>query len=355
MKYVCGKLLYKEDFIKGYIGFEDGIIKEIGKGSIKNPAAKGIIIPTFFNAHTHIGDSVAKDIEITNSLEEVMKPPDGLKHKILRESKSEDIIKSMKKTLIEMINSGTTQFSDFREGGAEGILQLEKAIDNLPIKPLTFARPEKLEYKKEEIDKILEKSEGIGVSSISDWDYTELQKISKHAKNKDKKFSLHASEDVREDIDNILDLKPDFLVHMTNAKDTDLEIVADNEIPIIVCPRANVFFGHIPNIPKMQKFGINLALGTDNVMINNPNMFREMEFTYKISRLKGNMTSQNIFKMATFPKILNPRNEVEVGNVANFMVLEIDSKNPYKAIVNHTDSKKIEMIVVGKYIRRRKE
>lgn len=140
---------------------------------------------------------------------------------------------------------------------------------------------------------------------------------------------------------------------MTKASDSDLEIVADNKIPIVICPRANVFFGEIPNIPRMLKYGIKLNLGTDNVMINKPDMFTEMEFAYKISRLNGFVSSKDILKMATFPKILNLRNEVEVGKLANFQVLKINTENPFKEIVNNLDSSKISIMVAGKYVWRR--
>ena len=33
----------------------------------------------------------------------------------------------------------------------------------------------------------------------------------------------------------------------------------------------------------MQKSGCTLALGTDNVMINSPDMFREMDFIWKVT------------------------------------------------------------------------
>ena len=353
MKYVSGKLLQNDEFVKGYVGFEDGINKEIGKGNIKNPIAKGLIIPGFFNSHTHIGDSIAKDLEIDNSVKEVMKPPNGLKHKILNSTPSEELIKNMKKTIIDMFNRGITNYCDFRENGLKGILNLKEANKDLPINSFCFSRPRSLKYSKNEIDELLKKSEGIGISGISDWEYSELVKVSKHVKKKGKKFAFHASEDKRENIDNILDLQPDFLIHMTKASDSDLEIVADNKIPIVICPRANVFFGEIPNIPRMLKYGIKLNLGTDNVMINKPDMFTEMEFAYKISRLNGFVSSKDILKMATFPKILNLRNEVEVGKLANFQVLKINTENPFKEIVNNLDSSKISIMVAGKYVWRR--
>ena len=55
MQYVAGNILTPNGFQKGYIWIKkDGTIMQ-GKGSApEKPLAKGIIIPTFINAHTHI-------------------------------------------------------------------------------------------------------------------------------------------------------------------------------------------------------------------------------------------------------------------------------------------------------------
>ena len=51
----------------------------------------------------------------------------------------------------------------------------------------------------------------------------------------------------------------------------------------------------------MQKAGCLLALGTDNVMINSPDMFREMDFLWKVTMgiKKKRIDPKDILKMAT--------------------------------------------------------
>ena len=52
---------------------------------------------------------------------------------------------------------------------------------------------------------------------------------------------------------------------------------------IVVCPRANASLAEgIPNVVQMMEMNCNLAIGTDNVMINSPDLFREMDFLWKI-------------------------------------------------------------------------
>lgn len=75
----------------GYICVKNGIITEIGE---ERTNSKNIIAPCFVNAHTHLGDSVCKDpvlgktsgFRVQRDLDSLVKPPDGLKHRILRET-----------------------------------------------------------------------------------------------------------------------------------------------------------------------------------------------------------------------------------------------------------------------------
>jgi Cytosine deaminase and related metal-dependent hydrolases len=71
---------------------------------------------------------------------------------------------------------------------------------------------------------------------------------------------------------------------MTYASKNDLNVVAKKTRGIVICPRANSSLAEgIPDIDLMQKAGCVIALGTDNVMINSPDMFREMDFIWKVT------------------------------------------------------------------------
>lgn len=324
MKYVEGCILQYKDgwkFTKGVVSFENGVIKKILNKSPMKPVARGVIVPRLVNAHTHVGDAVVKNA--SGGLEELVAPPNSLKFRVLRESSDKEVVDAMKKTVDDIFFSGVSVFCDFREFGVKGINRLDAALQNKQVKCVKMGRPEKLEYHRDEVNEILGKSDGIGVSSISDWDYSELKKLAEHTKRKNKMFALHVSERIREDIDNVLDLKPDFLVHMTKASEDDLETVADHNVHVVICPRSNVFFGSIPNIPLMIKKGLMLMLGSDNAMINNPDIFTEMEFAYKISRLYGGISSEAIFNMVTVNpwKLFNAHGGIEEGGPADFLVL----------------------------------
>ena len=325
MDYVSGEILTDSGFKKGYLGFEKNKIVARGKGNPpKRPICKGLIVPSFVNAHTHIGDSFIgeKSIDLPKNVEELVAPPNGLKHKLLREASNKDIIGGMEKSINIMIKNGSRYFCDFRENGLKGIDLLKASLKNKNISCLIFSRPQNLRYETKEVDLLLKESNGFGISSISDWDYSELKKVALHVKRKNKLFAIHASECFREDIDLILDLKPDFLVHMVFASESDLVRVADTGIPIVVCPRSNAFFGLKPNVELMKKVGVNILIGTDNAMLNSPSILDEIIFFNKM--FKGFSTEELLYKV-TFAsrKALNLDYDILGSNSpTDFVVLD---------------------------------
>ncbi len=331
MQYVKGEILTQNGFKKGYLGFEKNRKIEFRTGlPPEKPLADGLIIPTFVNAHTHIGDSFIreKEIKLPRDVVKLVAPPNGLKHKLLKETPEDEIINGMKTSINTMIKSGISFFCDFREDGNNGLNQLKKALKNKKISSIILSRPQKMVYDKNEINLLLKNSSGIGLSSISDWDYSEIIKTSKHTKREKKIFALHASETIRENIDLILDLKPDFLIHMISATKSDLSRVIDENIPIVICPRSNVFFSLKVNIQQMKNTGVELMLGTDNAMINTPNVLEELIYLKNTTNI---FSTQELFNMITYTprKALNLDDGIHGPNsFYSFVVLDRKSFKP---------------------------
>ena len=325
MEYVSGEIFTVNGFQRGYLGFENHKIMDRGKGNPpKKPIRKGLIVPTLVNAHTHIGDSFIreKDIKLSKNIKELVAPPNGLKYKLLNQASEDEIIDGMKKSIGEMKRTGISHFCDFRENGTAGISQLKKALENENVSSLILSRPKELRYDHCEIEQLLKNSDGIGVSSIVDWNYKELEKVAKHAKRKGKIFAIHASEGIRENIELILDLKPDFLVHMVKATESDLIRAKDANIPVAVCPRSNAFFGLKPNMKLMKKIGIDIMIGTDNAMLNTPNVLDEIEY---IRSRSTEFTKWDLLQMITYipRKALNLDVDIlDLNSPAEFVVLD---------------------------------
>ena len=119
---------------------------------------------------------------------------------------------------------------------------------------------------------------------------------------------------------------------------------------IVVCPRANATLNvGVAPLNKMLDLKIKPMLGTDNVMLNSPDMFRELEFTLKIMSVyyKSYINPVDLVKMATTNvcgfKIndIVQKSVILEDNFAEFNVIKSFSKNPYLNICNRGDTKNI--------------
>jgi len=337
---LSGTILAGADYepVEGRVVVEDGEITAIEE---VETASTDIICPAFVNAHTHIGDSIAKEAGRGLSLDELVAPPDGLKHRLLADATREELVEAMRRSLSFMESGGTTAFLEFREGGVDGVHALLDAAARLDIEPFVFGR--------EEID-VLEVADGYGASGARDADFSAERNAALHA---EKPFGIHAGERDPHDINPALDLDPDFVVHMVYAEEMHLERLEDSETPVVVCPRSNLVtdVGVPPVSDLLERTSV--ALGTDNVMLNSPSMFREMEFTAKLC----DVTAPEVLRMATAAGAdiagLNC-GVVEPGREARLFVLDGDSDNltgardPVRAVVRRAGVDDVKNVVTSR-------
>ncbi|HKW42650.1 MAG TPA: amidohydrolase family protein [Thermoplasmata archaeon] len=349
MERVSGWFFDGRGFRAGTVGWDDDVIVEVRAGRSRTAIAEGLIIPGLWNAHTHLGDAVVTQ-ELRGTIEELVAPPHGLKHRILARAKDTAVIGAMQRAMATMLRAATTGFSDFREGGLKGLTLLYAAVAAVPSSSVALGRPSELRYDAKEVAAILRAADGIAVSSYIDWPAGELEKVAADVRRVKKIFAIHCSERIREDIEKVLDLDPAFLVHMVQATDADLERCGDAEVPIVVCPRSNAFFGLTPDIPRMMRAGVELLLGTDNAMINNPSMLREIEFAYRIARLRGDVPARTIFEMALRGRRLaNPDAAcaIRVGERADLAVLDLPGGKSGFASLVRASASDVRLVVSG--------
>jgi len=280
MDYISGKILTENGFEKGYLCIKDDYVTEQNKGiPPSTPIQNGLIVPTFIDMHTHIGDSFIrkKQLSLPKNLMELVAPPDGLKHRLLNEASETEILQGMIGTVQQMITTGTSGFVDFRENGLKGICLIKEALESEPIKGIILGRPKDMIVDKNEISTILQLADGIGISSISDWDIEGLYDIASLVHKKGKMFAMHASERIREDIDTILELRPTFIIHMTKALHMDFEKTKKQHIPIVICPRSNLFFGGTLPLSLLKEVGNTVLIGSDNAMLHDPSPLLEIK------------------------------------------------------------------------------
>ena len=338
-----------------------------------------LLIPGLINSHTHIGDSIAKDIALDKDPDSKINPIFGIKQKILKETEPRKLIYYMRKTVKSMLKKGTTTFVDFREGGLDGVLLMQKALSNTPIRSIILGRIEYYQSKDQikrntpipqsyqnQIDQLLKNCDGIGISGSNENSDSSLKEFSKIKKIR----AIHCAETTQSCLKSkqttgktepkrSMLLKPDFLVHMTHASKSDLKIASKKTSGIVVCPRANASLAEgIPNVVQMMKMNCNVAIGTDNVMINSPDLFREMDFLWKVMMgiNQKRIEPKNILKMTTVNagKLLGKKiGCIKEGYLADAVFIKKNDlnldplQNPYASIVHRANENSIQAVMIG--------
>ena len=348
------------------------ISKDASEGEIIDASGK-IVCPRFINAHTHIGDSIIKDEGDGLSLDEMVKPPHGIKHVALESADDDELIEAMRESMWDMHNLGISHFIDYREGGLEGVRLLKEAAKDIPIKPIILARDssfygEDANYHqvKVAIRKLLKEADGIGLSGFGEIDTTVAEIICERCERAGKISSIHVAESEANQFTSIektnktepqraFDAGFNQVVHMANPKEDDITRLSKSNSSLTICPRSNgaLSVGFIP-LFDILKTGTKPLIGSDNIMINRPNLFREMEFTLKIMKglSKDYIAPIEILKMATTnvcvadslsEKINKPY--IGEGQKAEIMIINQKSNNPYLSLINRTEVNDIVKII----------
>jgi len=310
---LSGTVLWGDDFepVQGTLVVEDGEIVRLDEERVDGD---DIVLPAFVNAHTHTGDSIAKEAGRGLSLEELVAPPDGLKHRLLRQADREDLVAAMRRSLSFMAETGTASHLEFREGGVEGVRAIRDAGESVDVESVVFGRGDPA---------VVEAADGYGASGAADGEFGRQRTAAREA---GKPFAIHAGEVDESDINPALDLDPDLLVHMVHAEPLHLDRVEDSEIPVAVCPRSNLVTDvGLPPVEDLLE-RTTVALGTDNVFLNSPSMFREMAFTAKYFDVEA----VDVLRMATRAgaEMLDANyGTISAGRDARLVVLDGDSSN----------------------------
>lgn len=351
--------------VEGYLIVQDNQIKEIGEGQPPKRGIdlhKGFIIPSFINSHTHLADSVRKDIYIGKSQAEVV-GVGGEKFSVLESSSRESKIKAIKSSIRDMTRTGTVAHCDFRESGKDGVRLLKEASESA-VKSIILSRPKNSDETKD----LLEISDGIGLPSLESFPPSEMKKISAQASKSGKIFSIHAAETKeaqessikntgKTEIRRSLEFDPTFLTHGAWASDEDLTLLSKGGVPLVVCGRSNhLLSAGTPPISRAMEEGVEIWIGTDNATVCQPNMFRELSFDWTLLRKDnpraGSEEARTLLKAAT----INPSEGlglsfgvIEEGSKAVFTVLGRrenlrNLKNSYVGIVSRARVDNIRMV-----------
>jgi cytosine/adenosine deaminase-related metal-dependent hydrolase len=345
----CSRFEWKGDSITAIDQVEP--VLGIGKSSL-------VVIPGMYNSHTHMGDSCLPDGATGLTLEQGFFRPHGFKYRSLAAMSREDHLPHVVSHLRYMARTGTVCHIDFREQGPYGSLLLREAsritgVESVILGQFSgvpFGGPE-LEANnaplpadaRKELEAILAAADGFSESTMNDLTDTAWREVRELTGRLGKLRAIHCLENAgyrdvslartrRGDLARALDLyDPHLVVHMTVADAEEIALLARSGKSAAINPRANANIGlPLPPVRSLIEAGANLLLGTDNGLLNSPNLFAELDFTYKLAKSQyGDAVRPDplvILRMATsnIRRLLGDSHHgcLEAGLPATFVVLD---------------------------------
>lgn len=392
-----GTILIGPDFDvldPGYLVIDDGRIVEVGAG--RAPAQAGpildarrtIIAPAFVNGHTHVSDSIVKDVGFGQDYWDLVMPPDGVRFRALRDTPPAVLRAAIEDTLDYMVAGGISTFVDFREGGLAGVRLLRGAAASRPIRAIAMGRfgrfpPQPVEMLERnegklddaalaEIETVLAAADGFSLVSANDLTDEGLRQVADAVRRHPRLLGIHVADSRRikdlsvrrtgvSDVDRILaHLRPDFVVHLTEATEAELDRLAAAGARVVVCPRLYSAVGiGVPRFDWMLERGMLVAFGTDNVMVASPSILREVDFGSRAIRALRRdptfPTARQLLQMIT----INPARifgyaddlgTIERGKIADLVVFDAESPNlrpvhdPVATIVSRAETRDIRAV-----------
>lgn len=371
----------------GKIAFIGPLSKAPDYKAQKHISAKGrIILPPFFNQHTHLSPSLYRglgtDLHLHDWLNKVVWP---LEKKYCN---PENVYLGSLLSLVEMIKSGTGAIAnmDFHNKAAGRAIQ-EAGIRALlgeglfdESTPSATNAEETFEYTKQLINDYAD-NELIDIYLAPHAPFScspELyEKTGELARKWNIPVGTHLCETSKEvsDIRKQYGLSPVGLLNRTGVldnhfiayhgihiNDNDIDILSEKEVSVIHNPHSNMALGSgICPVQKLLARGIKVGIGTDSAASNNSlSMLRELQTTYLIHKgvlrdptfLSAGMvlemaakTGHEVYRMA------DPGGLVE-GNKADFMILDLNSSHnlpiidPLESIVCSAHSNDVQTLVV---------
>lgn len=334
---------------------------ELGEACPQLDAGARVIIPGLINGHTHVADSALPDGATGLTLEEAFFRPAGYKYRELAKLSEPDHLPHIEAHLRYMARSGTVCHVDFREQGAYGAELLRKASTATGVRSVILSQFNTPPFKaddlaantaalpppaRDELTAILRVADGFSESTMNDLTDVAWREIRQATDLAGRLRAIHCLEnpgyrDVsltrtgRGDLARAVDLlAPHLVVHMTAARADEIALLVRSGTTAAVNPRANAVLGlALPPVSALLQAGANLLLGTDNGMLNSPNLLAELDFTWKLARSQAaDATTPDpvaVLRMATrnaqavlgneFPGSLEP------GLPATFVVLDFNA------------------------------
>ena len=317
-----------------------------------------VLLPGLTNGHTHVGGSPLADAATGLTPAEALARPDGLQFRAFAGLPPPEHYQHVVGHLLYMARSGTMRHIDFREQGPEGAKLLRAAGKETGLDSIILGQfaggcfsPEELaantaplpEPARAELIALLALADGFSCDTMNDLTDAAWGEIRTVTTERHRLRAVHCLEDAagraaslartgQSDLERALaQFDPQLIVHLNAANAAEIERLARSGKTAVLNPRADAALGRpLPPVAALLASGVNLLLGTGHVMLNSPNLFAELDFTYKLARSQsgaaGGPDPAAILRMVTSnirPVLGNDHfGSLEKGLPADFTVLD---------------------------------
>lgn len=320
-----------------------------------------VVIPGLVNGHTHLGDSALPDGAAGLTLEEAFFRPDGYKYRELAKLTPEAHRTHLEAHLRYLARTGTVCHLDFREQGVHGARLLRECSTTTGVASVIFNQFDAPPFSNEalkanaadlpesarlELAAMLDVADGFSESTMNDLTDVAWRQVREVTTLRGRMRAIHCLENAgyrslsqartgRGDLARALELlDPHLVVHLTEANPDEIALMARSGKTAALNPRANASLGlGQPPVAALLAAGVNLLLGTDNVMLNSPNLFAELDYTWKLARTQAGdprvPDPAALLRMVTVnaSTVLGDRfpGQLEAHRPATFVVLDFHS------------------------------
>jgi 5-methylthioadenosine/S-adenosylhomocysteine deaminase len=347
----CASFAWRDDTV---------VALEIGEPCLRLDTGAIVIIPGLYNSHTHMGDSCLPDGATGLTLEQGFFRPHGFKYRELAKLTREQHLPHVINHLRYMARTGTVCHLDFREQGVYGSELLRAAsqatgvdsvilgqFNGVPFDEAALTANDTLlpADARRELEAILDVADGFSESTMNDLTEPAWREIRDLTRQRGKLRAIHCLENAgyrdlsvqrtgRGDLVRAIELlDPHIIVHLTVATASEITLLAASGKTGVLNPRANANLGlPLPPVRALLEADVNLLLGTDNGLLNSPNLLAELDFTYKLAKSQyGDALSPDplaILRMATvnIRPVLggDHHGQLATGLPATFVVLDFN-------------------------------
>ena len=384
----------------GFIDIEDGRITrlrtavEVEKQSSSDADVETIsfpgcmIVPALSNAHVHLRDAIGAEAATGLPLSAAVMGPNSIRAKSITNASRSQRILAIRCTLEHMIACGVALVGDFCDGGVAGVEEVRLAALGLDIEVVIFGRLfesiRDMEFPIErltlshhrELEQVLAVADGFSTATVNDYSDSAWCSIVEVARRQMKLVAVHAAEHAdhtslsvrrtgRTDVERALGYGVDHVVHLTSATLETLAPVIAARCCVVMCPRSNALTGAgWPPLDTLLAAGVPVALGTDNVMLNSGNVWRELEFSSKCAKtIRKNpaaIDSRDLLISGTLNGAralvrANDTGSIDVGKWASMVVVQMDvpplkfTCDPFSTLIHRVEQTNI----VGHFFRGR--